>query len=85
MYIILYVCFVLMTAFILLNILFKNTLSFFVQELSKKKEVLKMADYCEVDIQKKRDSDNPAIIKTEVENFISWDFNETWVDSRGFI
>ena len=41
-----------------------------------------MADYCEVDIQKIRDSDLPAIIKTEVENFISWDFNETWVDSR---
>ena len=34
-----------------------------------------MADYCEVDIQKIRDSDLPAIIKMEVENFISWDFN----------
>ena len=41
-----------------------------------------MADYCEVDIQKIRASDLPAIIKTEDENFISRDFNETWVDSR---
>ena len=41
-----------------------------------------MADYCEVDIQKIRDSDLPAIIKMEVENLISWDFNETCVASR---
>ena len=72
-----------MTACILLNILLKNTDHFFLQELSKeKKEVLKMVDYCEVDLQKIRDYDLPAIIKMEVENLISWDFNEACVASR---
>ena len=37
-------------------------------------------DYYEVDLQKIRDSDLPAIIKTEVENFITWNFNEALVE-----
>ena len=33
-------------------------------------------DYYEVDLQKLRDSDFPEIIKAEVQDFITWNFNE---------
>ena len=39
-----------------------------------------MADYCNTDLKKIRDSYFQAIIKAEVESFICWDFDETQVE-----
>ena len=35
-----------------------------------------------VDRQKIRESDLPEVIKSEVEDMISWDFSETWYESE---
>ena len=37
-------------------------------------------DYYEIDLQKLRNSDFPEIIKVEVENFITWNFNEALLE-----